>query len=62
MGKAAMSKVSTSPRTLQSLLARGKIVAAPGVYDALSALISEQAGFEALYVSGAAGFSSAGGV
>ena len=47
-----MSKVSSSPRTLQSLLACGKIVAAPGVYDALSALISEQAGFEALYLTG----------
>ena len=26
---------------------------APGVYDALTALIAEQAGFEALYLSGA---------
>ena len=26
---------------------------APGVYDALSALVAEQAGFEALYLSGA---------
>src|SRR6188474_2540043 len=29
------------------------IVLAPGVYDALSALLAEQAGFEALYLSGA---------
>src|SRR5687767_11505862 len=29
------------------------IVVAPGVYDALGALIAEQAGFEALYLSGA---------
>ncbi|MEP6826069.1 MAG: carboxyvinyl-carboxyphosphonate phosphorylmutase, partial [Ramlibacter sp.] len=28
-------------------------VLAPGVYDALSALVAEQAGFEALYLSGA---------
>ncbi|MEO8656220.1 MAG: isocitrate lyase/PEP mutase family protein, partial [Ramlibacter sp.] len=26
---------------------------APGIYDALSALVAEQAGFEALYLSGA---------
>jgi len=29
------------------------VLLAPGVYDALSALIAEQAGFEALYLSGA---------
>ncbi len=34
-------------------LARRDIVLAPGVYDALSALVAEQAGFEALYLSGA---------
>jgi 2-methylisocitrate lyase-like PEP mutase family enzyme len=34
-------------------LARSGIVLAPGVYDALSALVAEQAGFEALYLSGA---------
>ena len=33
---------------------RQPIVVAPGVYDALTALIAEQAGFETLYVSGAA--------
>ena len=43
---------SSSSQTLQALIARGKIVAAPGVYDALSALIAEQAGFEALYLTG----------
>jgi 2-methylisocitrate lyase-like PEP mutase family enzyme len=39
-----------------SLLARIRrkpIVVAPGIYDALTALIAERAGFEALYVSGA---------
>jgi 2-methylisocitrate lyase-like PEP mutase family enzyme len=30
-----------------------QIILAPGVYDALSALVAEQAGFEALYLSGA---------
>ena len=34
-------------------LARPDVVLAPGVYDALSALVAEQAGFEALYLSGA---------
>ncbi|MBS0344234.1 MAG: isocitrate lyase/phosphoenolpyruvate mutase family protein [Proteobacteria bacterium] len=34
-------------------LAARDIVLAPGVYDALSALVAEQAGFEALYLSGA---------
>lgn len=39
--------------TLRTLLARPQPLLAPGVYDALSALIAEQAGFEALYLSGA---------
>src|SRR4029078_364984 len=34
-------------------LARPPILIVPGVYDALTALIAERAGFEALYVSGA---------
>ena len=34
-------------------LAAPNIILAPGVYDALSALVAEQAGFEALYLSGA---------
>ena len=34
-------------------LASSEIVLAPGVYDAMSALVAEQAGFEALYLSGA---------
>jgi 2-methylisocitrate lyase-like PEP mutase family enzyme len=39
--------------SLKSLLQRPQPLLAPGVYDALSALIAEQAGFEALYLSGA---------
>ena len=39
--------------TLPALLARPQPLLAPGVYDALSALVAEQAGFEALYLSGA---------
>ena len=38
---------------LSARLARSPILIAPGVYDALTALIAERAGFEALYVSGA---------
>jgi 2-methylisocitrate lyase-like PEP mutase family enzyme len=39
--------------SLKSLLQRPQALLAPGVYDALSALVAEQAGFEALYLSGA---------
>jgi 2-methylisocitrate lyase-like PEP mutase family enzyme len=38
---------------LKQRLASPDIILAPGVYDALTALIAEQAGFEALYLSGA---------
>ncbi|SCK57509.1 2-Methylisocitrate lyase, PEP mutase family [Variovorax sp. HW608] len=40
-------------KTFKARLASKDIVLAPGVYDALSALVAEQAGFEALYLSGA---------
>ena len=39
--------------TLKHRLALSRPLLAPGVYDALSALIAEQSGFEALYLSGA---------
>lgn len=39
--------------TLKYRLQQTKPLLAPGVYDALSALIAQQAGFEALYLSGA---------
>ena len=39
--------------SLKSRLNQPNIVLAPGIYDALSALIAEQSGFEALYLSGA---------
>ena len=41
-------------KTLSARLRQAPILIAPGVYDALTALIAERAGFEALYVSGAA--------
>ena len=39
--------------TLSARLSRPPILIAPGVYDALTALIAVRAGFDALYVSGA---------
>ena len=39
--------------TFKQRLQKPQAVLAPGVYDALTALIAEQAGFEALYLSGA---------
>lgn len=39
--------------TFRNRLAEQRIVLAPGVYDAFSALLVEQAGFEAMYLSGA---------
>ena len=39
--------------SLAKRLAEARPLLAPGVYDALSALLAEQAGFEALYLSGA---------
>lgn len=39
--------------SLKERLALSRPLLAPGVYDALSALVAQQAGFEALYLSGA---------
>jgi 2-methylisocitrate lyase-like PEP mutase family enzyme len=43
----------TTNESLRQRLAEPRLLLAPGVYDALSALLAEQAGFEALYLSGA---------
>lgn len=40
-------------KSLSTLLQSSSCLLVPGVYDAFSALISERAGFEALYLSGA---------
>jgi 2-methylisocitrate lyase-like PEP mutase family enzyme len=38
---------------LKARLSEQRILLAPGIYDALTALLAEQAGFESLYLSGA---------
>ena len=40
--------------SLKRRLAQSEIIVAPGVYDALTASLATSAGFEALYLSGAA--------
>ena len=45
--------MSPHPVSFLQRLQQNKVVLAPGIYDALSALIAEQSGFEALYLSGA---------
>ncbi|MDP2819953.1 MAG: isocitrate lyase/PEP mutase family protein [Polaromonas sp.] len=42
-----------NPFSFKQRLAQDRVLLAPGVYDALSALVAAQAGFEALYLSGA---------
>lgn len=44
----------TKAALLRARLARRSILVAPGVYDALTGLLAEQAGFEAVFVSGSA--------
>jgi 2-methylisocitrate lyase-like PEP mutase family enzyme len=44
----------TQPNSLRARLTQKPIVVAPGVYDAFTALVAEQAAFRTLYVSGAA--------
>ena len=39
--------------TLRQRLQQDRVLLAPGIYDAFTALIAEQSGFEALYLSGA---------
>ena len=44
----------SKPESLRARLTQKPIVVAPGVYDAFTALVAEQAAFRTLYVSGAA--------
>lgn len=43
-----------APASLRDRLSRTEILVAPGICDGLTAALAEQAGFEALYLSGAA--------
>ena len=43
----------SQPHTLAQRLQQPQALLAPGVYDALTALVAQQAGFEAVYLSGA---------
>ena len=42
----------TSDKSLKAMLASGEIIAAPGVFDLISALVADRMGFKALYVTG----------
>lgn len=44
---------SSAARTLRRLLEAGPMIAAPGCYDAITARLTEQAGFPAVYMTGA---------
>jgi 2-methylisocitrate lyase-like PEP mutase family enzyme len=44
--------MNPSASTLRALLASGRIVRAPGAYDALSARLAQRAGFPAIYMTG----------
>jgi 2-methylisocitrate lyase-like PEP mutase family enzyme len=50
---AAPTSTSTATPNLALRLQQPTALLAPGIYDAFSALLAEQAGFEALYLSGA---------
>lgn len=49
-----MLQTPRGPDVLRTLLNRGALLTAPGVFDGLSARVAEAAGFAALYVSGGA--------
>jgi 2-methylisocitrate lyase-like PEP mutase family enzyme len=49
-----MDVIMSNAETLRARLAKKPIVVAPGVYDPFTALLATQAGFNTLYVSGAA--------
>src|SRR4030081_1179135 len=53
-GRSGRSGGPGHPAALRRLIERKGAVAAPGAHDGLSALLARRAGFEALYLSGAA--------
>jgi 2-methylisocitrate lyase-like PEP mutase family enzyme len=50
----ASDRIDRAPANLKGRLAEPRPLVAPGVYDALTASLAAAAGFEALYLSGAA--------
>lgn len=50
--KMVVKRKDSAAPSLRALLQRKKIVVAPGAYDTLSALLIEQAGFDAIYMTG----------
>jgi len=50
----------TPRQTMRNLITRGGYTMAPGAYDTLTARLVEQAGFEAVYLTGG-GYSRANG-
>src|SRR5579864_4003668 len=51
MGK-YLASTGHGPQRLREMLAAGEPILAPGVYDALSARLIEEAGFAAVYMTG----------
>jgi 2-methylisocitrate lyase-like PEP mutase family enzyme len=49
---ADLTQPNSGPARLRELLAGDRLVVAPGAYDALSARLVEQAGFDAVYLTG----------
>jgi 2-methylisocitrate lyase-like PEP mutase family enzyme len=49
-----MHQIMQGATAFRALMAKGGLVSCPGVYDGISAKIAEQAGFDALYISGGA--------
>lgn len=46
------AQLPSPPAMLRNLLARGRFFDVPGVYDGITALAAQQAGFDALYLTG----------
>ena len=51
--EALLKPASDKPKALRALLKRGKAIPVPGAFNAITAKIIEDLGFEAVYVSGA---------
>jgi 2-methylisocitrate lyase-like PEP mutase family enzyme len=47
-----LTQANAGPARLRELLAAGELIVAPGAYDALSARLVEQAGFDVVYMTG----------